>query len=66
MTADIVNLRQARKRKQRGEREAKAQENRIRFGRSKAQISLEDAKRSLETKSLEGRRIEWPPVAEED
>jgi hypothetical protein len=65
MTAEIINLRQARKRKQRGEREAKAQENRTRFGRSKEQVSLEEAKRRLETKKLDGRRIDPPAAGEE-
>ncbi len=35
--ADIVNLRQARKRKARAERERTADANRLKFGRSKAE-----------------------------
>ncbi len=37
MSAEIVNLRQARKRKKRADKEATAQENRVEFGRSKAE-----------------------------
>lgn len=36
MAADVVNLRMARKRKQRAEREAQAEKNRFEHGRSKA------------------------------
>lgn len=35
--ADIVNLREARKRKARAERERTAEANRLKFGRSKAE-----------------------------
>ena len=37
MSADIINLRQARKARARLEKEEKAQENRLQFGRSKAE-----------------------------
>ncbi|MEP2724415.1 DUF4169 family protein, partial [Roseibium sp.] len=40
MSADIVNLRQARKKKARSEREKQAAENRTTFGRSKADKQL--------------------------
>ncbi|MBC9034527.1 DUF4169 family protein [Sphingomonas sp. JC676] len=35
--ADIINLNQARKQRARAEKSAKAEENRVRFGRTKAQ-----------------------------
>ena len=38
--AEIVNLRQARKQKARAEKEARAAENRVSFGRTKAEKKL--------------------------
>lgn len=60
MTAEIVNLRQARKRKSRAEKERIAAENRTRFGRPGAERRLEDATRELETKKLDGLRRQAP------
>jgi hypothetical protein len=45
---EIVNLRQVRKRKAREVREHAAEENRARFGRSKADVMLERAQRALD------------------
>ncbi|MFW6076531.1 MAG: DUF4169 family protein [Hyphomicrobiales bacterium] len=45
---EIVNLRQARKRKERGDRARTADENRARFGRSKAESKLGAAQRALD------------------
>ena len=45
---EIVNLRQVRKRKARGAREQEAEQNRARFGRSKADVMLERAQRALD------------------
>lgn len=53
---EIVNLRQARKRKERGRREITAQENRARYGRSKAETNLEAAQRTLDAARLDGHR----------
>lgn len=57
MTADIVNLRKARKARDRAEKDAKASENRIRFGRSKADRQAGDAQSRLEAVRLEGHRL---------
>lgn len=43
MTADIVNLRRVRKARARRDEAAKAAENRIRFGRTKAERQAADA-----------------------
>lgn len=43
MTGDVVNLRQFRKRQQRTEKEKQAEQNRISFGRTKAEKSLTKA-----------------------
>jgi len=53
---EIVNLRQARKRKKRVERERTAEENRARFGRSKAEAAQEAAQRALEGARLDAHR----------
>ncbi|MCQ2003795.1 DUF4169 family protein [Rhizobium sp. NRK18] len=57
MTAEIVNLRMARKQKTRQEKEKTAEQNRISFGRTKAEKELTTARNMLERKRLdEGRR----------
>lgn len=56
MTAEIVNLRQARKRRDRAEATKTADVNRVAFGRSKADKRHDAAKKSLEDKSFEGKR----------
>jgi len=54
--AEIVNLRLARKRKARADREQSAAENRARFGRAKADRKAEEATKALEARKLEGHR----------
>jgi Domain of unknown function (DUF4169) len=56
VTADIVNLRRARKAKSRQEAERQAAENRIKFGRTKAQRETEAAILKLDTSKLDGAR----------
>jgi hypothetical protein len=57
MAAEIVNLRMARKQKARQEKEKTAEQNRISFGRTKAEKELTTARNTLERKRLdEGRR----------
>jgi hypothetical protein len=51
--AEIINLRQARKRKQRGDKARAADENRVKHGRS-----TEDAKHVRLEKALDARRLE--------
>jgi hypothetical protein len=53
---EIVNLRQARKRKARTEREAKAAENRVTFGRTKVERRLSEAGNELERRRLDQHR----------
>ena len=53
MTAEIVNLRKARKVKARAEKEKRADENRAKFGRTKA----ERTKAETESK-IAGRRLD--------
>jgi hypothetical protein len=41
--ADVVNLRQARKRKARADKDQQAAENRAKFGRTKGETARDDA-----------------------
>lgn len=54
--ADIVNLRQARKRKRRGEKERIAEANRLAHGRSGAETREARLTRKLDETRLEGHR----------
>jgi hypothetical protein len=58
--AEIVNLRQARKHKARAEKAAKAGENRIAFGRTKAERALTNATKDLSLRRLEGHKRDEP------
>ena len=56
MTADVINLRRARKAKARGEREGVAAANRAAFGRSKTEKTKDDAERERASRILAGHR----------
>lgn len=56
--AEIVNLRQARKRKRRAGKEAQAVENRARFGRAKAVKREQAAERRRVDKDLDGKKLD--------
>lgn len=58
MTADIVNLRRARKAKARGEHERLAAENRVRFGRSKAERQAQSIASERERRAHLGNELE--------
>ncbi|EIM27996.1 DUF4169 family protein [Microvirga lotononidis] len=51
--AEIINLRQARKKKARTEKEVRATENRIAFGRTKAEKNLSRAEQDLAQSRLD-------------
>ena len=53
MSAEIINLRQARKAKQRRDAEARGEENRAKFGRTKAEREATSAERTA-------KRGAWP------
>ena len=57
---EIVNLRRARKRKERQREEAVADQNRVVFGRSKAERRLAQSERAIAEANLEARRIVRP------
>ena len=56
--ADIVNLRNVRKRKAREAREAAAETNRLKFGRTKSDRALSKAEQEIESQRLDGHRRE--------
>ncbi len=61
MSADIINLRQARKQKARTEAEARAAENRRAFGRSKAERADGEARAEVARRHLDGHRLDKDP-----
>ena len=54
MSAEIVNLRKVRKAKAGADKAAKADENRARFGRTKAQRTRDDDTRNRAARELDG------------
>ena len=54
--AEIINLRQARKNKARADKEARAEQNRITFGRTKAEKELSKAERELAQRRLDSHK----------
>ncbi|MGO4386869.1 DUF4169 family protein [Microvirga sp. 2YAF29] len=54
--AEIINLRQARKNKTRADKEARADQNRISFGRTKTEKELTKAERELEQRRLDSHK----------
>ncbi|MYM53791.1 DUF4169 family protein [Thalassovita mangrovi] len=53
-----VNLNQFRKQKARAEKRARADENAVKFGRTKAEKSLEKARADKAARDLEGKKRE--------
>ena len=51
--AEIINLRNARKQKARAEKATQAEQNRIKFGRTKAEKKLTAAEQALADKRIE-------------
>ena len=58
MSAEIVNLRKARKARDRVAKEQRATENRVRFGRTKAEREREQAEDALHARRLEALKRE--------
>lgn len=59
--ADVVNLNKARKRKAKAEKQAKAAENCVRFGRPKEDDKARKARREALERKLDGLRLFKPP-----
>jgi hypothetical protein len=60
MSAEIVNLRQFKKGKARVEKEKEAEQNRLTFGRTKAEKSLTKALNEKAKSALDQSRLEKP------
>ncbi|MEQ9328630.1 MAG: DUF4169 family protein [Rhodospirillales bacterium] len=58
MSADIVNLRKARKAKQRAEKESAADANRLRYGRTAEERKKTDADRERDRSHIDGHRLD--------
>jgi hypothetical protein len=54
--ADIINLRRARKKKARAEKEARAAQNRVGFGRTKDEKHFAEAQERLAERRIEAHR----------
>ncbi|WP_448207349.1 DUF4169 family protein [Azospirillum sp. sgz302134] len=55
---DVVNLNRFRKMRDREEREKVAEENRVRFGRTKAEKQRDRQEAERKTRDLEGKKVE--------
>ncbi|MFE0758932.1 DUF4169 family protein [Inquilinus sp. NPDC058860] len=62
---EVINLRQARKAKARAGKEAQAQENRARFGRTGAEKRRDADAAGREARRHEGHRVE-PPIEDDE
>ncbi len=60
MTGEVVNLRKARKARQRAAREAVAAENRVRHGTPKGERRAEEARTDLALRRLDAHRLDKP------
>lgn len=66
MTADIVNLRQARKARDRVAKDKRAEENRARFGRTKVEKLKARGEAQHEGRRLDGHLRDAPPEVPPD
>lgn len=66
MAGDVVNLRQFRKRQARAQSEKQATQNRISFGRTKAEKSLTKALNEKASKTFAQGRLEQGPSSAPD
>lgn len=65
MTGDVVNLRQFRKQKARSEKEKQAEQNRLLFGRTKAEKDLTTARNEKAAQKLDQGKLEKSDGANE-
>ena len=56
--AEIINLRQVRKQKARAQAEKTAEQNRIAFGRTKAERKLTEAERDKAARHIDGHKLD--------
>lgn len=58
--AEIINLRQVRKDREKAAKQAKAAENRVLFGRPKKAKTLAETRKAIEQARHEGHRLAEP------
>lgn len=58
MTADLINLRRAKKQLARSEAEKMAEANRVKFGRSKSEKTISTLENARAAKTLDGKKRE--------
>jgi len=63
---DVINLRDARKRRERAAKDAKAAANRSRFGRTRAERTRQETERERDVRGLDGHRREPSDEADGD
>ncbi|MGV2124368.1 DUF4169 family protein [Agrobacterium vitis] len=63
MSGEVVNLRQVRKAKARTEKEKIADQNRVSFGRSKAEKNLTSALNDKASAALDNSKLEPTPTS---
>ncbi|WP_082092530.1 DUF4169 family protein [Devosia epidermidihirudinis] len=56
--AEIINLKNARKQKARAEKDVQAAQNRVLFGRTKAEKQLQAAEKARDEKAIDGHKRE--------
>tara|TARA_R110000868_G_scaffold4155_33_gene25574 strand:+ start:686 stop:880 length:195 start_codon:yes stop_codon:yes gene_type:complete len=61
---EIVNLNRVRKDKRRADKKRVAENNRIRFGRTKAERKAAEAANAAREKALDGKKSTTPPDEE--
>ena len=66
MSAEIINLRMARKHKQRQGKDKAAEDNRRKFGRTKAEREAARRRREELESHVEGHRLETPRLPDDD
>ncbi|MEG3617429.1 DUF4169 family protein [Magnetovibrio sp. PR-2] len=55
--SDVVNLNKFRKTKARADKDKRASENRVKFGRTKAEKQAENTNQALIDKKLKGKKL---------
>ena len=56
--AEIINLREARKARKRAGKDAKAEQNRARFGRTKAETKAQERDRVVKKSEIDGKKLD--------
>jgi hypothetical protein len=58
--AEIINLKNVRKQKARANKEAQASQNRVLFGRTKAEKQKQEAEKALANRRIDGHKKDEP------